>query len=222
MRPSSRHRAFSIVASLREMSDQERHAIQMKTILRLTCLTYASMFCVAIHADDIPVRELGKSVDVDAKDPAANVKAAVPRPGYEYVLGRLVIEPTPGSSPPSFFVSGRVISDNTGLGSERIAIFIGQEDQAPELAAMTNADGDFKFRLWIKVYDRNPRVNIPPDFSGYLYVGGDPSLTHRNVLRLMSGYAVRYKMTDLAKRNKLELPIAAESNDRAPPQLEKK
>ncbi len=185
----------------------------MRTILRLTCLSCVAIFCVAIHADDTPVHRLGKSVDLDAKAPAANIMAAVPRPGYERVLGRLVIEPTPGSSPPSFFVSGRVISDNTGTGIERVAIFIGQEDQAPELAAMTNADGDFKFRLWIMVDHRNPSVNIPPDFSGYLYVGGDPSLSHRNVLRLMSGYAVRYKLTELAERNQLKLPVPAESDD---------
>lgn len=51
-----------------------------------------------------------------------------------------------------------------------------------------------------------------------LYVGGYPALTHRNVLRLMSGYSVRYKLTDLAERNDLELPVPAESGDEAKPQ----
>lgn len=192
--------------------------MQIKALPRLVCLLHAAVLCVSLNADDIPVHQLGKSVDLDAKEPAADSRAAVPRPGYERILGRLVIEPTPGSSPPSFFVSGRVISDNTGTGIERVAIFIGQENQAPELAAMTNVDGDFKFRLWIKVDHRTPRVNIPPDFSGFLYVGGYPSLTHRNVLRLMSGYSVRYQLTDLAKRNELELPVPTELEDDAKPQ----
>jgi hypothetical protein len=132
-----------------------------------------------------------------------------------------MIEPTPGGTP-AFFVSGRVISDNTGIGIERVAVFIGQEDQAPELAAMTNADGDFKFRLYIKVDHLDPKVNIPPNFSGYVYVGGEPSRTQGDVLRLMSGYAVRYKMSDLAERNKLELPFRAKSEDNAKLQTEKK
>ncbi len=131
------------------------------------------------------------------------------------MLDQLVIKSISGTSPLSFLVSGRVISDNTGIGMERIAIFVGQEGEAPELAAMTNADGDFKFRLWMKADHPNPGLKIPPDFSGYLYVGGDPSLTHRQVLRLMSGYTVRYKFTELASRNQLKLPVVANSDSEA-------
>lgn len=153
----------------------------------------------ALPADQTQLSKLGKSVNLDAKAPAANITPAMPRPGHEAILCGLAIEPSYGSSPPSYLLSGRVKSDNTGMGLERIAIFVGPESVAPRLAAMTNADGDFKFRLWIKEDDRKPSLSVPPDFSGYLYVGGHPSLTYRNRLRLMSGYSIRYKLSELAE-----------------------
>lgn len=181
-------------------------------IFRLTSIFCVAVSCVALRADEPALRQLGQSVDLKAKAPASTITAAIPRPGYELILNRLKIEPTPGGTP-AFFVSGRVISDNTGIGIERVAIFIGQEDQAPKLAAMTNADGDFKFRLYIKDDQRDPKVSIPPNFSGYLYVGGEPSRIQGDELRLMSGYAVRYKMRDLAELNKLELPYRVDAKN---------
>lgn len=176
-------------------------------VLALTLLTSAR----GVSEDDDPrIPKLGQSVNLDAKDPAANITLALPRPGSEAILCGIKIEPAVGSSPRSYILSGRVKSDNTGIGLERIALFVGGENQAPRLAAMTNSDGDFKFRLWVKQPDRRPTLQVPPDFSGFLYVGGHPSLTYRNRLRLMSGYSIRYRLTELAE--KVEVKIVAQQD----------
>ena len=75
---------------------------------------------------------------------------------------------------------------------------------------MTNSDGEFKFRLWIKEDKRSPPLSVPPDFAGYLYVGGYPSKTYRNRLRLMSGYSVRYKLSDLANQINVKIVVNPE------------
>lgn len=182
----------------------------MNTFVRFASALQAVVLLSVVHAEETRLHELGTSVNLDAKAPAANIQNAVPRPGHEQILGRVSIAPTPRSSPPSFFVTGRVISDNTGGGIERVSLFVGREDEAPRLAGMTNADGDFKFRLWITTDDRKSYPQVPPDFSGFLYVGGYPSLTHRNVLRLMQGYSVRYDLAAIAERSEIVVPVEAE------------
>ena len=92
--------------------------------------------------------------------------------GFEKLLDRITIEPTSGSSPTSFIVSGRVVSGNTGCPLERIPVYVGTEGFEPRQAALTNVDGEFKFRLWIKGDHRDSEIQIPKDFSGYLYLPG--------------------------------------------------
>ena len=77
------------------------------------------------------------------------------------------------SSPKSYIIEGHIVGKNTQAPWERIPIYIGQDkDSIPTLAAMTNSDGNFKFRLWIKEDDRKSVIQTTKDFSGYLYAGG--------------------------------------------------
>lgn len=167
-------------------------------------------FATKSFAQTISLSQLGESVDLDARAPDVDVTPAIPRPGHESILCALQIVPSYGSSPPSYFISGKVASDNTGTGVERVALFVGADGKAPLLAGMTNSDGEFKFRLWIKEDDRSPSLSVSPAFDGYLYVGGYPSLTYRNRLRLMAGYTIRYKLTDLAKQLDVRIVVNPE------------
>lgn len=167
-------------------------------------------FTSVSSAQNVPIYKLGESVDLDARAPDVDVTQALPRPGHEAILARLEITPSYGSSPPSYIFSGKVISDNTGSGVERVALYVGPEGKAPRLAGMTNCDGDFKFRLWIRDDTRSPTLSIPSDFKGHLYVGGYPSQTYRTRLRLMSGYSVRYSLRDLAENLGVKIVVDPE------------
>ncbi len=168
----------------------------MKHTSIIATIVLCLLFAQVLLAQEVQLHTLGESVDLDARAPRVVVTSAIPRPGHESILCRFSI--TPGdSSPTSYLLSGKVVSDNTGVGVERVALFIGPDGIAPSLAAMTNADGEFKFRLWITEDDRPPKLSLPT-FAGSLYVGGVPSQTYRNRLRLMSGYSIRYQLKDLA------------------------
>lgn len=91
--------------------------------------------------------------------------------GMRAVISQITFTPSE-SSPRSFVVSGKVVSDNTGTGIERVLIRVGEESAIPAVAGMTNVDGEFKFRLWIDEDDRRPGPEVKEPFKGYLYVGG--------------------------------------------------
>ncbi len=185
-----------------------KHTSIIATIV--SCL----LFSRVLLAQEVQLHTLGESVDLDARAPRVDVTPAIPRPGYESILCRFSISPG-DSSPTSYLLSGKVVSDNTGVGVERVALFIGPDGIAPSLAAMTNADGEFKFRLWIADDDRPSKLSLPK-FAGFLYVGGDPSKTYRNRQRLMSGYSIRYELKDLADAIDANVENVAEKRESAP------
>lgn len=54
------------------------------------------------------------------------------------------------STPPSVILSGRVVSNNSGGAQERVPLFFGSTLHHPRLAALTNVDGEFRFRVWLR------------------------------------------------------------------------
>ena len=138
----------------------------MKHILIIAALMLTN-FC---YAEDRELLDIGESVEV-VLNPLFETKPQKARPGFQRLLDRITIEPSSGSSPSSFIVSGRVVSDNNGAPLERISIFVGSEGDNPQLAGLTNVDGEFKFRLWVKEDQRDLEIQVPKDFSGYLYIG---------------------------------------------------
>ena len=104
------------------------------------------------------------------------------------------------SSPKSFIVEGHILGKNTQAPWERISIYIGQDKESiPTLAAMTNSDGNFKFRLWIIEDDRESVIQTAKDFSGYLYAGG--SFKKPNGISLGS-YTQRFSLKSLIELSK--------------------
>jgi hypothetical protein len=139
----------------------------MKHLLMIAVL----MLPAICRAGERDLLDAGEFVEVTSK-PTFATTPTKDLPGFERLLDRIAIEPSSGSSPSSFVVSGRVVSGNTGGPLERISVFIGSEGGEPRLAGLTNVDGEFKFRLWIKEDHRDLEIQVPKDFSGYLYVGG--------------------------------------------------
>lgn len=107
------------------------------------------------------------------------------------------------SSPKSYIVEGHIKHSNNGAPMERIPIYFGKDkDSIPLLAAMTNCDGNFKFRLWIKEYDRRLHIQTTKDFSGYLYAMG---VFVNSALPLSLGsYTQRYSLKELKNLGKPE------------------
>jgi hypothetical protein len=139
----------------------------MKHLLMIAIL----MLSAICRAGDRDLLDAGEFVEITSK-PKFETKPKKDLPGFERLLDRITIEPSSGSSLESFIVSGRVVSANTGAPLERISIFVGTEAGEPRLAGLTNVDGEFKFRLWIKEDHRDLEIQVPKDFSGYLYIGG--------------------------------------------------
>lgn len=151
--------------------------------------------CVG-SADDQPLNKMGDHVQLVPR-PASDVRPAKGTPGFQQLLDRIEITPSEGTGPRSFIVSGRVIDDNAGAPLERIPIYVGAESESPRLAGMTNIDGEFKFRLWLKEDHRECEIQVPVDFTGFLYVGGIPTMTPYQEVRLVAGFSRRYALKAL-------------------------
>lgn len=136
------------------------------TLLILTCHGWAG---------DRDLLDAGDFVEMIIA-PTVETKPKKDLPGFERLLDRISIEPSQGSSPSSYIVSGRVVSGNTGAPLERIPVLIGSDGVEPRLAGLTNVDGEFKFRLWIKEDHRDSEIQVSSDFSGFLYVGGSQQI----------------------------------------------
>jgi hypothetical protein len=53
------------------------------------------------------------------------------------------------STPPSVILAGKVVDNNAGIAVEFVPIFFGSTLHHPRLAALTNVDGEFRFRVWL-------------------------------------------------------------------------
>jgi hypothetical protein len=157
------------------MHSKVRLKFTMPLTAKHTLIIAALSLTNICYAEDRELRDISEFVQVVSK-PAFETKPQKARPGFQRLLDRITIEPS-DSSPSSFIVSGRVVSDNNGGPLERIAIFVGSEGDNPQLAGLTNADGEFKFRLWVKEDQRDSEIQVPKDFSGYLYVSESAPIT---------------------------------------------
>lgn len=100
------------------------------------------------------------------------------------------------STPRAIVVSGRVISHVAGADKENIAIYVNSPLHAPRLAALTNSDGDFKFRLFLTDVDYYPHPRVRESLEGDLLLVRTGGLVPPT---LHSGSAVRYRLTELKK-----------------------
>jgi hypothetical protein len=120
---------------------------------------------------------------------------------FTAVLDRFSVEPG-RSTPESFILTGRVVSNNTGGPVEGVAISIHAAGQVARLAGISDVDGAFRFRVWIDakpqtVPDSTERMYItlrlPSIGEGDLCLGGAFD-TNRVIV---SGTVSRYSMSDL-------------------------
>ncbi|MDF1814336.1 MAG: hypothetical protein P1V20_19175 [Verrucomicrobiales bacterium] len=112
-------------------------------------------------------------------------------PGLCKVVSQISFVPSDSSPSKSFIVAGKVVSDNTGAGLERVLVWIGKESSFPVVAAMTNVDGEFKFRLWIDDHDRRLQPAVKTSFEGYLYVGGHLAGINTKETQYVRRYALK-------------------------------
>ena len=133
--------------------------------LLATLVASPSLADDTVNPDKIPgervLIEATKSVQV-----LKNAKEAL----FRDLLVRFSVTPS-DSLPPSVIVAGKVISNNAGTEQELVAIFFGSPLHQPCLAGLTNADGEFRFRVWLKGDRRDLRLQTPTLDDGVLYVG---------------------------------------------------
>lgn len=75
----------------------------------------------------------------------------------------------------SYIVAGTVTNNNSGAAMELVPISFASPLHGPKLAGMTNAFGEFRFRIWIKKENQNLRLETPTLEEGILYLGDMPS-----------------------------------------------
>ena len=103
---------------------------------------------------------------------------------------------TPGkTNPESFILTGRVVSNNTGGAWERLPIFFGSPLHSPKLAALSDADGRFSFRVYLKQDHRDTEFQTPTLAEGAVYLGG----SFDDQLELTHGLCRIYSLADLQK-----------------------
>ena len=113
-----------------------------------------------------------------------------------------------GSSPQCYIVYGKVTDSNAGASWERCEILFSSPTHSLRLAGLTDARGEFRFRLWLKEDQRITPLQTPRLEDGVVYVstrnGGSPDTDPR----LGDEIAYAYSFKDLlppataAKREK--------------------
>ena len=110
------------------------------------------------------------------------------------------------SSPRSVIVEGFVKHSNNHAPLERVPIYIGADkDLVPTLAGMTNCDGNFKFRLWIKEDQRTNKIQTTPSFEGCLFIMGSFEKSDFPI----GIYTQRFNLAELHRQFKKETEQAA-------------
>lgn len=174
-----------------------------RTVMNLATIT-AIVFCFNAafypQLDDTfgndKLERIGESVRVSSTTTVAYKETDYER-GNDVTLHRIKVSKSE-SYPPSYIVTGRIISANTLGPADSVFIFVGRNDALPpKLAAMSNEDGEFKFRLWIQQDAMRDRVSVADDLAGYLYVDGKPLVDERGRLTLVSGKSRRYALDAL-------------------------
>ena len=125
---------------------------------------------------------------------------------FTFVLVSFAVEEG-RSSPQSFILSGKVVSNNTGGPIEGVAISIRALSQAPRLAAISDTDGSFRFRVWIDPTSQT----IPPSTEQMYITLRQPSITGGDLCLggafdtnrvMVSGTVSRYSLGDLKAATK--------------------
>lgn len=129
------------------------------------------MFTAAAIADDAvnPNKVPGTPVFLQQEN-TVQVSKDGKQPLFRDVLIQFSATPSDGS-PKSVVVAGTVVDNNTGGRKELVPIFLGSPLHAPRLAALTNVDGEFRFRLWLKEDQRELRLQTPTLDDAILYLG---------------------------------------------------
>ena len=94
-----------------------------------------------------------------------------PEPVFRHVVQDLTV--TAGeSSPASFILAGRVLSNNSGGAIEFSPVFFGSTLHLPRLAALTNSRGEFSFRVWIHAQAQHSRLEATDIRQATIYLDG--------------------------------------------------
>ncbi len=101
------------------------------------------------------------------------------RPTFVLLLSRF--SATAGKSlPESVILAGRVVDNNAGAPQEGVSVFFGSDAHHPRLAALTDAYGEFRFRVWlgekrddaVTSFPTTPSPSIPSGFDGIVFNSG--------------------------------------------------
>jgi hypothetical protein len=120
-------------------------------------------------------------------------------PASRNVLVRFSATPSVGSSPPSYIVAGKITDNKEGKAQEMVTIFFGSPLHPPRLAGLTNVDGEFRFRMWIKEGERIQMLETPTLDDGVLYSGasiggsGGLMLDELGGIAAMGAYAYSFR-----------------------------
>lgn len=183
----TRHLLVTVALACSLSSGCDSSSSQPPLVNHNVSITYSELHRLC-PGEDVQIGPENKTIPFKL-EPGTEWQMSSPFAGWERGLDKISIVSSPGSSPPSVIVSGRVLSFNTGTPEERLSVFIGREGEPLRLAGMTNADGEFKFRL--RVQDNHDLgVQIPPDFSSFLYVH-QPFVSSGDVYRRYSFLKLR-------------------------------
>ncbi len=151
------------------------------------------------------LRKLAEELLIREKDGLSFEPTRDENYSYGFLSDLTITEVT--SSPKSYMLEGHIKHSNNGAPLERIPIYIGTDKVSiPKLAALTNSNGNFKFRLWIKEDERANKIQTTADFRGYLYAMG--SFEKSLGLNPISTYTQRYSLKTLKEREDLKIKEA--------------
>lgn len=102
--------------------------------------------------------------------------------GSRYSILRLSLR-KPESNHPYYVISGEVRHFNVGTPVERVPVFFGTSDALPQLAALSNASGEFSFRIYPADAKSPPSgaIRLPKRAPFFVYFDGaidEPKKSH--------------------------------------------
>ena len=90
-------------------------------------------------------------------------------------------------------LAGRVVSNNSGIASERLPIFFGSDLHRPKFADLTDLAGQFRFTVWLNEARPSAKLRASALEKGKVYLDGisDPDGS------LVSGLTRAYSLVEI-------------------------
>ena len=185
----------------------------MKTIYR-SLIGLAIIATTRLMSEEVPIAMTNDGIVLRAfTTNGVTTFIAATNSAHDYKINHLSIEAEKKASPVDYILSGDIIVSDVGVPpiATPLPVFLGSSLHPPCLAAITDAQGRFCFRVWLKENRPDEPMQVVSITNADLYIGrgnihAASELNHQQFegdLKLKTGlvrkYSIAEQLTDSQK-----------------------